>query len=301
MQERTNIGEVTFNNILNATHSNEGIGTYKDIFIVNTDVESHLFPNEETFRLEALVIMFCTKGAMRISCNLQDYILEAGGLFFCPPGSVVKCRGAYDACFSIVISAPDKLQHINPKLLKVIPQFINMRHYSYFKLSREDSDSLHASLKLLHNIVLSDSSSLFYDETCEAFLQAFQYKCLDVISKERVKDDVDHAAQSRKTELFHRFLELLVHNFQQERSVKFYAERLFVSPKYLGVVVKDVSGKYANKIIDDWVIAEARNLLKYTDLSIQQVSQQLNFPNQSFFGKYFKKHTGMSPLEFRRE
>ena len=78
-----------------------------------------------------------------------------------------------------------------------------------------------------------------------------------------------------------------------------YADRLCISPKHMSMVVKKVSGRTASDWIDDYVILQAKQMLRSSSLTIQEVSRELNFSNQSFFGKYFKKHVGMSPSEYR--
>ena len=84
------------------------------------------------------------------------------------------------------------------------------------------------------------------------------------------------------------------------RSVAFYAGKLFISPKYLSLIIKESTGKSATDVIDSYVVLEAKNLLRFSGKNIQQVAYELNFPNQSSFGKYFKHLTGMSPSEYQR-
>ena len=89
-------------------------------------------------------------------------------------------------------------------------------------------------------------------------------------------------------------------NYKQERSVAFYADKLCVTAKYLSLISKEVSGQPAGNWIDEYVILEAKTLLKSSQMSIQEIADSLNFANQSFFGKYFKHHTGISPKEYRK-
>ena len=96
-----------------------------------------------------------------------------------------------------------------------------------------------------------------------------------------------------------KFIDLLDKYHQQERSVEFYAEKLFITPKYLSTVIKRTSGYNATNWINRYVILEAQSLLKYSDKSIQEIADCLNFSNASFFGKYFKRHTGMTPGEYK--
>jgi AraC-like DNA-binding protein len=79
----------------------------------------------------------------------------------------------------------------------------------------------------------------------------------------------------------------------------FYADKLCLTPKYLSKLIKQASGKSAPEWIDNFVILEAKNLLKYTNLAIKEIVFQLHFPNQSVFYKFFKAHTGMTPSEYR--
>ena len=88
-------------------------------------------------------------------------------------------------------------------------------------------------------------------------------------------------------------------HFEKERSVSFYANQLNITPKYLSEAVKEIMGKTAGELIDEAVIMQAKVLLKTPDLNIGQVATVLNFPDQSFFGKFFKKHVGLSPNQYR--
>lgn len=99
--------------------------------------------------------------------------------------------------------------------------------------------------------------------------------------------------------LMHEFTKTVQQNFRRERHVAFYADALHLSAGYLSSVVKKVSGRTATQWIEGYTILEAKALLKSGGLTVQQVSMELNFPSQSFFGKYFKRHTGMSPKEYK--
>lgn len=101
--------------------------------------------------------------------------------------------------------------------------------------------------------------------------------------------------------LMQQFIKEVQQHYKQERKVLFYAGRLHLSVGYLSTIVKKVSGKTAIAWIDDYVILEAKALLKSGKMTIQQVSLELKFPSQSFFGKYFKRHTGVSPKEYREK
>lgn len=105
---------------------------------------------------------------------------------------------------------------------------------------------------------------------------------------------------SRKTAYVIEFMDHLHNNYKMERTVKFYADKMCITPKYLSALVKEITGKSAAEWIDKCVILEAKNLLRFSGMNVQQVAYELNFPNQSAFGKYFKHVTGSSPSHFQQ-
>jgi AraC-like DNA-binding protein len=104
---------------------------------------------------------------------------------------------------------------------------------------------------------------------------------------------------NRTDELFNRFLDLLREHCSTERSVEFYAQKMGITPKYLSLILKKKSGRNASKLIDEAVVYEAKRLLKYSGLSINEIATKLNFASQSFFGKYFKQRVGVSPSRYK--
>ena len=112
--------------------------------------------------------------------------------------------------------------------------------------------------------------------------------------------DLDNSG-SRRSSYVHDFMRLVHLHYTRERSVNFYASQLFISPKYLSLLVKEATGRSAARWIDHFVITEAKNLLRFSGKNVQQVAYALNFSNQSSFGKYFKHLTGMSPTEYQKQ
>ena len=97
------------------------------------------------------------------------------------------------------------------------------------------------------------------------------------------------------------FSQLVIDHYVEERNVSFYAQKLGITPAYLSTVIKQMTGKTCTDIIGDMVIMDAKAQLKSTALPIQEIAYSLHFPNVSFFGKYFKRHVGVGPLEYRNE
>ncbi|MDE7070214.1 MAG: helix-turn-helix domain-containing protein [Alistipes sp.] len=105
----------------------------------------------------------------------------------------------------------------------------------------------------------------------------------------------------RQTELFHKFISLVHDHCAREREVAFYADRLCISPRYLSAIVRRITHHSAKELIDRTVVMDIKVLLQSTTLPIQEIADRMHFPDQSYLGRYFKKHTGVSPTLFRRE
>ena len=106
---------------------------------------------------------------------------------------------------------------------------------------------------------------------------------------------------SRQEEVFRRFIGLVNEHSKRERNISFYADKLCLTPHYLSTVIREVSGQTVMQWINQAIILEAKVLLKHSDLLVFQISDELGFPNPSFFSKFFKRMTGMTPAEYQKK
>ena len=157
-------------------------------------------------------------------------------------------------------------------------------------------DEIRQLFQLIKTMLRSDKERYRHEIIRTIFTAVFY-----IITELNQRDQPEPRRQGRCEVIFEEFMELLQQYNKMERNVGFYARKLRITPKYLSSVVKDVSGKTAAQWIDESVILEAKTLLKYSGLSIQEISYHLNFSTQSFFGKYFKQHTGTSPSRYKRK
>ena len=145
---------------------------------------------------------------------------------------------------------------------------------------------------------MADQAHHFRTNLVKALLLAMFYDMSNVIW--RVGQSEDIKTRKRADSLFTEFIALLEENVRTERRVSWYAEQIGITPKYLSEMVKQVSKRTPNEWIDNYVMLEIRVLLKNTTKSIKEIADAVNFPNQSFLGKFIKEHMGMSPSEFRK-
>ena len=158
----------------------------------------------------------------------------------------------------------------------------------------EDSNVFSLYYQLLLNIAQSPSSEFRIDAARHLTLSMFfGYSHMKHVIKTPVN------SVSRQEEIYLSFLDVVERNFRKYRVLKFYADILCITTKYLSYVVREVSGRSAADIIEGFVITEIKALLLSTTMSIGQISEELNFPSQSVLGKYFKRVTGLSPNKYR--
>ncbi|MCM1079650.1 MAG: helix-turn-helix domain-containing protein [Bacteroidales bacterium] len=142
----------------------------------------------------------------------------------------------------------------------------------------------------------NDNENSFLPTIMENLIQCALYDIYDhLVVKQKL------LSTSRREELFARFVNLIHEHCRKERSVAFYADKMCITPRYLSYVVASITGLKTKDFIARHVIMEIQVLLESTTLSVQEIADRLNFPNQSFLGTYFKKNTGVSPDLYRKE
>ena len=258
----------------------------------------HHIPEFGLVKLEAVRMLICTKGTLQVSINAVTYTLQANDALYCSPNVMVCNITSSDdlECWEMFLSTrmtksflspnndlrdkffyltQNPVLHINPEVVHVFEQY-----HKLLVLRMGASENPY-----LKGIMTALTYSIFYE------LLANLDKCCTFSEKALVRQgDI----------LFKRFIELVLDHKVKVRSVSYYADKLFVTTKYLSAVCKQVCGKTAFDLINGLVMEDITELLKYSEKSIKEIADYLDFPSISFFGKYIKAHTGMSPTEYRK-
>lgn len=244
--------------------------------------------------------ILCTTGRMRLSVDMKEYTIRENGLLIIMPRTriiVHKWDKFAARCLFLHTSC------LNHGILPVYYSSSLLVHVMQNPFAQIGLDQRACCIGLLQNIqqiATRSSDSEFSDEAVRNGIAMFLYVLSDMLQSSSGSEYAKPTSANRREVYFYRFIKELSLHYKAQRRIEFYADQLFLTPKYLTTLVRQVSGKSAKKWIDDFVISEASFLLKHDDLSIQQISQEMNFPNQSFFGKFFKEQTGYSPSEFRQ-
>lgn len=250
-------------------------------------------------RLDGLILAVRKQGCAQIHVNLREYQVKKNDLVVCASGDIVQSspnEGTHQV--QTLLVASEFLKEMYVSLNSFLPFFISLKERPIFHLTDEEANDLDAFYKLIEDTV--DKDDTYRTEIARRLIAGYLYKLGSILDRRQPEFKAGNANQLKREEvLFNQFINLVSEHHCKERRVDFYAEQLYLSPKHFSTVVKKVSGKTAGEWIDEYVILEAKALLKYSEMSIQEVAYYMNFPNPSFFGKYFKHHTGMSPSEYK--
>lgn len=253
-------------------------------------------PYEDSFRLSNGAFILGLKGKFSISINLTNYEVTAGTLLTIIPHHIVQGKSVSDDFEGyIVLFTPSFAADINI-LRSNLPFMTEMRYNPLVSLNENECSLFTNFCEFFYSIEgneLIDHSP----EVRKGLLTSLLYT-LGALYRRQLPQ-ISTEKQSRANIIFKRFLSLLVEHYTHERSVAFYANQLCITPKYLGTICREVSSKLATDIIASAVILDAKAKLHDSDLTVQEISNSLNFPNASFFGRYFKRHTGLSPMQYR--
>ncbi len=254
--------------------------------------ESYCYPT----KTDLIIIVFCLKGSAHFHVNLKDVSLEPMHLMVMLSGFIFEVEQVSEDFEGVIIlNNPDGMALNDEAIVSVSLRRIMAENGTVLV-----TDQQFEKLMVMYNLfkqALQDTENPFRNQIVQRLCQVITYYACGVFQESPIAK-IDRV-KSRKEEIFDKFILLVEQEYTHERRIIYYADKLNLSPKYLSTVVKEASGKYASDWIDDYVVLEAKALLKKGGLNIQQISDRLNFPNQSFFGRYFKKQTGYSPKDYR--
>ena len=293
------ISSFTLNELITMAGGEKRPGIMGECIAANSASEMEIFRFPS--RLNALIIGVGTEGETSLTSNLQEFRLKKDSLFIFSPKHILQVQSNNRFKAHLIVIAPDFLKRINIDTKRMMPLFLQFGSLPCMELTHAESQSLRSFISMVEQ-ELKGSETDFSSEIIGGLIAATIYKVGDILTHYLTEHpEVDSPRHNRAEEYFRQFTELLGEHYKHERSVGFYARQLCITPKYLTTLIKRISGQSVSEWIDNYVILEAKTLLKYSTMSIQEIAYYLNFPNQSFFGSYFKRNTGMSPSQYKAQ
>ena len=261
--------------------------------------EANDFPRllMQPFYSDYVGIAVCHQGMFRFCVDGTSFAVSMGETVFLSPGILFHVQEvSADLRYTLLFYRVEQIRHmlgntvVSMRLYSTLyPQSCTVAHTGY-------EEMLTSYARMLLDLEQKEKQDAYSLHEQKLLLMAVTYRLCSIFSAAFLKEGKE---MRRKIETFEMLVKLIEENFMRERTVAFYADQLCLTPKYLSVIVKSVCGKTVQQLIFKAIIRRSIYLMKNTDKTIQQIASDLSFPNASSFGTFFKKHTGLSPKNYR--
>lgn len=273
---------------------NSSLAILREPFIAGTD--ENLSPvMHHLWKLEGGAIYFCRKGWAHATIDLKDYEIVENTQVVLLPGTIIRINGCSSDFTASFFGFPKEM--FMEACMRFEPIFFRfIKEQPCYVLPQENTGAINGLIRAT-TAIYNDRENRFRNQIAKNHLQSFMLdiydKCYRYFGKHKIEGG------TRQDEIFKNFISLVHEHCASQREVSFYADKLCISTKYMTGICKAVTGDSAKKIIDDFAILEIKVLLQSTELTVQEIADRLVFPDQSYLGRYFKRHEGMSPKEYQ--
>lgn len=273
---------------------------YVDENLIVLDNVDATFPDSDPFKIDCLIIAFCMEGETNININNKNHTLQADHCAIILPNTIIRHLHNNEGCSFRLVAISSKFTKEATNSRK---ETWDIGFYLYnnpvFPITRNSSYKLYLYKELALNCI-SEKEHPYSKEVKKHIFSAIFCEILGALHRAIPnQENVPSFSNDRSMYIFRKFLEKVAEDDGSHRSVAYYADQLCYSPKHLSTVVKNISGRAPLSIINKHAIEQIKYQLKHSDMSIKEVADYFNFTNPSFFGKFVKAHTGMSPLKYR--
>jgi AraC-like DNA-binding protein len=250
----------------------------------------------EPRRMNFILIGLCTKGEVMYQLDTQKQVIKPGDILIVSDRHVVDSYHHSDDMEGLcIMMSVHFFREIIQNVSDVSSLFLFSRQHPVMSLEQKEIETFKEYFQVIKQKIC-DQGNHFRKDLIKTLLLAMFYDLSNIIYRVQYNDK----PQTRADAIFTHFIKLVEKNYRQERRVGWYAAQLNITPKHLSETVKNASRRTPNEWIDDYVTLELRVLLKNSTKTIKEIAQELNFPNQSFLGKFFKEHVGVSPSKYRK-
>ncbi|MBR5038876.1 MAG: AraC family transcriptional regulator [Prevotella sp.] len=288
-----NITELTINNV---RASYKGSFLNNDLVLIDELAKLPL-PNEPR-RTRCIILGLCLKGKAQYSVDTIDHTVQPNDVILINEGLVLDNYMLSPDFSGIgILMSSDFFHEIIQGIHELSSLFLFSRTHPVLTLNHIEVKNIEFYFRALKYKV-DEKNHHFRTDVVRSLMMTMIYDISNAIYR---LQQINDKRQTRAEAIFTSFIRLVEENFRHERRVSWYGEQLCITPKYLSETVKQISRRTPNEWIDNFVTLEVRVLLKNSTMSIKEIAQTMNFPNQSFLGKYFKEHVGMSPSDYRKK
>ena len=266
------------------------------IFSNNNSIFTKIQFNQPVY-FRGVILILCKQGKCHLNIDMREYLLEENTICTVLPGSIVLCTEASDdLLFFSLFFTIDFLAEM-PRI-KSISFAERIKQYPMQRISSEEIIDFSSYFSLIERQNQSRQHPFAGNAVKGLIYSLFSEVSSIYYMLETTREDTP---SSRQNEILNQFFLLLREHSIDKKEVSFYADKMCLTPKYLSSSIKKITGNSVFEWINKSTIIRAKVLLKTNNKSIAQISEELNFPNPSFFSRFFKKHTGLKPNEYRQQ
>ncbi len=267
----------------------------KDLVVEGAETDIYLATSEYPRSIGGFGFCICVEGECEIILDRKAYVLKKGDLCSVFPDTILQTIHK-SADFKAYIIATE----IDVLPLLALPSsteiFLFMKENPCIFISETEQETILNLCKQTQGFV-SYKTHPYKRQLIEHSVLLI---CFEIAGIYQLREPIAKKEFSRKDFVFRNFIYSLSKNYKEHRNVAFYAEEQCLSVRYFSSIIKEMSGKSVLDNIVEYVLINAKILIGSTQKSIQEIAEELNFSNASFFGTYFKRYTGMTPLEYRK-
>lgn len=242
--------------------------------------------------IDYIAFYVCEGGVVDIKIDSKTFSITANTLCVVLPGSIVGIEKASENLKGF--GAKASILFIDELFIPNIGgYYTHIKNSPCTTISREQLSTIKRLTEIINGKINCNDGQLSF-LVAQNLLNSLVYEIISCYA-----NGAAETQSSRQDAIFREFMQHVFRDHKTERTLEYYAGKMCVTTRYLSAVIKQKTGYTATYWIDSMVTAEAKNLLRTTDLSVQQIAHEMNFANASFFGQFFRKHAGITPLNYR--
>ena len=256
-------------------------------------METTIFKIGQPYRLQEGRIAIITNGRARVLINLIEYIFRPNYISLIAPGSIIQIIETSQDFDAHMMAIEHNFLPVSGKE-EFFAHFLQRKKNLLLPLTTTEQVQIENFITVMWDVL---QEPVFRQEVIQHLLAGLLYN-IEYIAKN--KGQSESSPLTHQNDIFQRFISLVNTYSKTERNVSFYADKLCLTPRYLNTVIRQASQQTVMDWINQSIILEAKVLLKHSNRLVYQISDELNFPNPSFFSKFFKRMTGMTPQEYQK-
>lgn len=291
-------------NLIDLSVLNEAVCLDNELILIDNFSIPHIdsycaaFFTNYPVKLAFTVVILLQSGSMRFRINLEEYEAKGQDIIAVPEGAIGEFLYTDpDAQVAVIAFGKEYFRMTtHPEAAMLLQQIVYNHPVNH--CPKELFQETLVTYQIMKQKI-TETWNPFRKDILQGYTQVFMYNTSSYFLTASQPQETT-LQDNRQHEIYMRFIQEVQKHYTKERSITFYANLLCITPKYLSQTVRKASGRFAGEWITEYVILEAKALIKSRKYTMQQISEKLNFPNQSFFGKYFKKKVGCTPKDYQK-